>query len=373
MFTSHIHVLPRLVFLILFLFSGLIQANPITVTDTENREVVVPEHPQRVLLGFYFEDFYAIVGPDAYDRVVAISKDAWAGWRPGQWKNYLAVTPRLEQLADVGEVDSGTFNIEVAIASNPDVAVFAAWQFRALGEVVVDKLEAAGIPVVVVDFNAQTVEMHEKSAMTIGKLMGAEARAKQLVNEYKAAVADVSKRVAASNQEKAKKRVYVELGNKGPDTYGNSYGNTMWGRVIEMAGGDNIAATKLKSWGPLNPEYVLASDPEVIIILGSAWQSRPQAVLMGFGVEPEATVERLRPYMARPGWSNLAAVKHGEIHSLYHGGARTLYDYAFLQYIAKRLYPEAFTDIDPVATHRRFYETYLPIAADGTFMLQVTN
>jgi len=51
------------------------KAASITVTDTAGRSVEVPANPQRVLLGFYFEDFLAIVGPDAYDRVVAISRD----------------------------------------------------------------------------------------------------------------------------------------------------------------------------------------------------------------------------------------------------------------------------------------------------------
>jgi len=42
------------------------------VTDVLGREVTVPMDPQRILLGFYFEDFWAIGGRHAYDRVVAI-------------------------------------------------------------------------------------------------------------------------------------------------------------------------------------------------------------------------------------------------------------------------------------------------------------
>ncbi|MEO0363363.1 MAG: iron ABC transporter substrate-binding protein, partial [Pseudomonadota bacterium] len=80
-----------------------------TVTDVLGRTVEVPDEPQNVLVGFYFEDFFAIVGPDAYDRVSAISKDAWFGWRNLQWSAYAATTPRIEELADVGEVDAGTF------------------------------------------------------------------------------------------------------------------------------------------------------------------------------------------------------------------------------------------------------------------------
>lgn len=339
-----------------------------TIKDVLDREVTVPENPQRILLGFYFEDFYAIVGPNAYQRVVAISKETWQGWRNLQWQAYAAVDPRLEELVDVGDVDSGTFNIEAAIAARPDLAILAAWQYNALGEVA-GKLEAAGIPVVVVDYNAQTTEKHVLSTHIIGKIMDSEQRARHLAAQYVAAVADVHARIAAFKGEK--KPIYVELGNKGPDEYGNSYANTMWGKVIEEAGGLNLADGKIENWGPLNPEYVIASNPAMIIIPGSDWANRDKAVLMGFGIAPETTRERLRPFTDRPGWSNLAAVKNGEVYSLYHGGVRTLYDYAFLQYVAKALYPEAFADINPVANHKRFYDTYLPIPADGAFMVKL--
>ncbi len=341
-----------------------------TVTDVLGRTVEVPDDPQKVLLGFYFEDFFAIVGPDAYERVTAISKDAWQGWRSLQWQAYSKTTPRIEELSDVGEVDAGTFSIEAALASGADVAILAAWQYNALGEAV-ETLEAAGIPVVVADYNAQTVEKHVASTQLIGAVMGAEERAAQLADEYEAAVADVRARVAAAKT--PTKRVYVELGNRGPQVQGNSYGELMWGGMIITAGGDNIARDQVSKWAPLNPEYVIAQNPEVIFIAGSGWAGRDQAVRMGPGVDPAVTHERLRPYLDRPGWVDLQAVKDGEVHALYHGGARTLYDYAYLQYIGKVLYPEAFADVDPQATLDRFFATYLPIDAKGSYMTQLPN
>lgn len=342
------------------------QAEDITVTDTLGREVTVPHGAERVLLGFYFEDFYAIVGDGAYDRVVAISRDTWEGWRNTQWQAYLEVNPNIENLIDIGEVDSGTFNIEAAIASNPDVAILAAWQYRGLGETV-DKLEAAGIPVVVADYNAQTVEKHVASTLLIGQVMATEDRAQQLASEYEAAVADVIARVATTTE---RPKVYVELGSKGPAEVGNSYAGTMWAGVIEMAGGVNIAEGQIERWGPLNPEYVLASAPEVILIPGSGWAGRENAVLLGFGIGEDLTQSRLQPYAGRPGWNALPAIQNGNLFTVYHGGARTLYDYAFLQYVAKALHPEAFADVDPIETHRDFYRRYLLIEADGTFMAQ---
>ena len=346
---------------------SIAQAKTITVTDTLGRKVDVPASAKRILLGFYFEDFYAIGGKNAYDKVVAISKPAWRDWRYSQWQAYVAANPDIAKLVDVGEVDSGTFSIETAVSARPDVAIIAAWQYRGLGEGVA-KLEASGIPVVVADYNAQTVEKHTISTIMIGKILGQENRARKLADEYANAVRDVEERVLKAGGEP--KRVYIELGNKGAAEYGNSYSGHMWGGVINLAGGKNIALGKIAKWAPLNPEYVLASDPEAIFIAGSYWKNKKKAVLMGFGVKTEQTFERLSPYLSRPGWPNLTAVRDGEVHALYHGGARTLYDYTFLQYIAKVLYPEAFADIDPLKNHQRFYEAYLPIRTDGVFMIK---
>ncbi len=341
-------------------------ADNITLTDTMGRTVEVPEDPQRILLGFYFEDFMAVAGPEAYDRVVAISKDTWAGWRTLQWQTYAAAIPRLDELADVGEVDAGTFSLEAAIAAQPDVAVLAAWQYKTLGDVA-DRMEAAGIPIVVLDYNAQTVEMHVKSTQLLGQLMGAEERAQTLANEYAAAVAEVQARLATL-PEGAAPKVYVELARKGKDTVDNSYSGTQWGSVIDQLKAINIANGQISNWGKLSPEYVLAQNPQVVMLAGSGWAGRDQAVVMGPGVDSALTHERMQAYLGRPGWDGLDAVKEGKIIGIYHGGNRTLYDYAFLQFLAKAIYPEQFADVDPQATLNRFFATYMPVAFEGTYM-----
>lgn len=344
-------------------------AENITLTDTLGRTVKVPDTPERILLGFYFEDFMAVAGPEAYDRVVAISKDTWAGWRSLQWKTYAQAIPRLEELADVGEIDSGTFSLEAAIAAQPDVAVLAAWQYNTLGDVA-DRIEAAGIPIVVLDYNAQTVEKHVQSTEILGQLMNAEERARQLAEEYAAAVAEVETRLASVSSGDAPK-VYVELGRKGKDEVDNSYSGTQWGSVIDQLGAVNIANGQISKWGKLSPEYVLAQNPQVIMLAGSGWTGRDQAVIMGPGVDVALTHDRMAEYTQRPGWEGLDAVKNGNVFGVYHGGNRTLYDYAFLQFLAKAMYPQAFADVDPQATLNRFFETYMPVQFEGSYMTQL--
>ncbi len=345
----------------------LAYAQTITVTDVLDRKVEVTAEPQRILLGFYFEDFFAVGGPQAYDHVVAISRDAWESWRNFQWQAYTRAVPRIAEITDVGEVDAGTFSLEVAIDTRPDVAIIAAWQYGALGEMV-GRLEEAGIPVVVLDYNAQEVEKHVASTLALGAILGTQERAQELAQLYASAVADVEARVAGVGE---RPKVYLELGRKGAGEVDLSWGDVMWGRLAETAGGINIAKGHVARWAPLSPEHVLAQNPKAIFLPGSGWVGQDEAVSMGPGIDASIPHARMEPYLGRPGWSGLDAVKSRQVHALYHGGARTLYDFAFLQYIAKTLHPELFEDVDPQANLEAFFRDYMPIPLSGTYMTKL--
>lgn len=352
---------------ILAITFGLPAHPQITVTDLMDREVTIYRPAERVLLGFNFEDYMAIVGPGAMDKVIGVSLTPWRDWRPMQYKTYLKAMPSIANLLDVGDTESGTFSVEKVIAAKPDLAILAAWQYKALGEGA-QQIENAGIPLVVIDYNAQTLEKHVRSTLLIGKVMGADDRAKKLANFYTSVIEGTKARVAKEGA--SSKKVYVELAQAGPGKVGNSYGNGMWGGVIELVSGTNIAKGQVTNWGPLSPEYFMAQKPDVILLAGSEWPSKPEAVLVGFGADATLANQRMGAYLGRPGWSDLPAVKNGDVYAIYHGGARTLSDFVFVRYLAKVLYPDAFKDVDPMAELRAYYKTWLPIEADGVFVLR---
>ena len=350
-----------------FTTGAFASSKTIKIKDVLEREVEVPVNAERILVGFYFEDVFAVGGPDVYDRVVAISREAWEGWRNFQWQAYVAAVPKINEIADVGEVDGGSFSLEKAVATKPEVAILAAWQFNALGDVV-EQMEAAGIPVVVLDYNAQTVEKHVNSTLALGAVLGQTERAKELADNYKSSVEEVIKRVATTTE---RPNVHFELGRKGADEVGFSWGDVMWGKLVEVAGGTNIAKNEIAKWAPLNPEFVLAKNPEFIFLAGSGWVGKDKAIVMGPGVEVSKTHARMLPYKARPGWSEISAVKSGEISAVYHGGTRTLYDFAMLQFIAKTIHPKAFEDIDPMENLKQHFDKYMPIPLNGAYMTKL--
>lgn len=341
----------------------------ITVTDLDGRTASFDHVPQRVALGFYYEDYLAVAGPDGAGRIVALSRAPWADWRPNQWKAYTARFPALASLPDFGNADDGTFSVEALIAARPELAILSTWQTKAIGAPGMAQLDAAGIRVVALDYNAQTPERHVLSTQVLGAVTGQPGRAEQLAGLYREKIGDTLDRIARAGA--SHRKIYVELAQKGPSEVGNTYGKGMWAGVIDMVGGTNIATGQIENWGPLSQEYVLAAQPDVILLAGSEWVNRPEAVIMGFGATDAAAQPKMAAYLSRPGWSDLPAVKTREVYAVYHGGVRTLADFAYIRAVAKALYPEAFADVDPAAELRAYYADWLPVTADGLFITRL--
>ena len=146
----------------------------------------------------------------------------------------------------------------------------------------------------------------------------------------------------------------------------------MWGRMLQTAGGTNIAAGRIPAgWAPLAPEAVLAAAPDQVFLLGASWASSPDAARAGFGVSEAEARRSIAAYADRTGWSALPAVRDRELHVVETSLARSLWDWTATEYIAKQLHPERFGDVDPVADLRRYHEQYLPVAFDGCWMTRL--
>ena len=337
------------------------------VTDALGRTVDLPAKIDRVVVNFNFEEFTAVAGKEGWAKVVGMSKTLWSGWRRAIWSKYTPLIPNLAAMPEIGNVDDNSFNVESVIALKPDVVLLADFSWKVL-ETQRAQIEKAGIPIVVIDYNAQDLGRHLASTRALGRVMGAEDRAEDLARLYEAKYREIMERIAGAGA-KVKPRVHFELGRDGAEKIGNSYSGTMWGKIATLLGAENIADGKLAGpWGPLSAETVLAADPGFVFIAGSSWVGKPNCVKTGYDTDLAATRASLAPYAARPGWADLAAGKAREIHAVEHGLCRTLFDYVAMQYIAKRLYPAAFADVDPVKSFADHHAKYLPVAFSGTWM-----
>ena len=258
------------------------------------------------------------------------------------------------------------------MALKPDVLILAEWQYQTIGSEL-PKLEQAGVPIIVVDFNAQSVERHTQSAKIFGQLAGTEERANKIADEYAQGIADIQKRVKEANLPKPK--IYIEFGNKGPSEYSFTFGKNMWGAIAETVGGDNVSAPFVENWGPINPEQLLAAQPEVIMISGTEMghETNNEMMAMGININEQDAQKRLKGFLTRAGWQDLPAVKNHRVYGIYHTASRSLSDLAAAQFMAKALYPKLFEDIDPQKLTDSIQNNYLPIIPSGTFFIKLKD
>ncbi|MCR2102480.1 ABC transporter substrate-binding protein [Campylobacter upsaliensis] len=355
--------------LFLMLVSSFSFSKEVILKDVLDREVKLNLPAKRIALGFYYTDFLAVGGVKSLDKVVGFSKAVWTDWTPASWELYSKTLPQLNSIADFGEVEVGTFSVEKVLSLKPDLLILAAWQYQVL-EFDLEPIIEANIPIIVLDYNKEKVELHAKSTELLGVITGEEKRAKELIDFYKNTANEVANRIEKAQLPKPK--IYIEFGNKGPNETGFTYGKDMWGALIELAGGENIAAPFVKQWAPINPEQVIVSKPDVIMIAGreTELKKNQEAMVMGFNIDKKEALKRLEAYKNRPGWSALPAIKDNRLYGLYMGASRTLADAAMIQYIAKALYPSLFEDIDPIQTYINFHKNYLPVIPKGTFGVQ---
>lgn len=338
------------------------------ITDALGRTIALKATAERIVVGFNFEEFTAVAGATGWDRVVGFDRHQWENNRRASWVRYQAAIPRLATIADIGDTERDTFSVERVLGLKPDLLITLAAGYTSRAPLMA-QVEQAGVPILVVDYNAQTLEKHIASTLALGQAIGNEDRAHALADLYAQQLGDIQQRVAG----RPKPKTYVELGYGGPDVFGNTYNNAMWGRMVEFAGGTNIASGRIPTgWAPMSPEYVLAAAPEHIFITASSWANAPNAVRAGYDYDIETTRRTLAPYTGRPGWSALAAIRDNELHAIETGLARSLWDWTGTQYIAKQLHPDAFTDIDPVESLRRYHEQFLPVKFEGCWMARLT-
>jgi raw score 10.12 len=363
----------RLILAVLLLTFGITtQAEIKKIKDVLGREVNVDVPVKNAVLGFYYPDYIAVTGVENFKYVKGISREFWEKFNPGSWALFSEKMPELKNIADIGNVNTGTFSTEKTLALKPDVLILAEWQYQTIGSEL-PKLEQAGVPIIVVDFNAQSVERHTQSAKIFGQLAGTEERANKIADEYAQGITDIQKRVKEANLPKPK--IYVEFGNKGPSEYSFTFGKNMWGAIAETVGGDNVSAPFVENWGPINPEQLLAAQPEVIMISGTEMghETNDEMMAMGININEQDAQKRLKGFLTRAGWQDLPAVKNHRVYGIYHTASRSLSDLAAAQFMAKALYPKLFEDIDPQKTFMDFHKNYLPIIPSGTFFIKLKD
>jgi len=340
-------------------------ADPVVVKDVTGRGVEVNLPVKHVILGEGRQIYFlaALDKENPFQSVVGW-RDDLAKADPESYAAYLARYPGIAKLPTFGGMKDGTFDIEQALALKPDVILMNIDAKTATEEAgYIEKLAKVGIPLVYVDFRERPMENTEPSMRLMGKLMGKEQVAENFIRFRSDAIKQVTDVLEKENPKKPV--VFVERAGGYSDDCCMSFGSENFGKMVELAGGTNMAKDIIPgTFGTVNPEQIIASNPDQVVITGSMWEAYVPGgdwVGVGYGADLKEARRKLDNLAKRPAFTGIKAVENGDVHGIWHQFYNSPYQFVALQQLAKWLHPDLFKDLDPDATFKELYTRFLPL------------
>jgi iron complex transport system substrate-binding protein len=280
--------------------------------------------------------------------------------------------PGLDKVPLVGAGSVETFSIEQALAVRPDIAVFSGGYGPSVKSTeIVTRLEAAGVPVVFIDFIAKPLDNTTRSLAILGQLLGREKQAKAYIDFYDAHMQRIADRLAQSKP--AFPNVFMHA-HAGLGDCCASPGRATIGAFIDAAGGNNIAGDVFKQlFGQLNLEYVLSKRPDVYVGTGGVHLMGKGGLVLGPGIDESVSRAGLASIVARPGIADLPAVRNGRVYGIWHIFNNNPANFLAVEVMAKWFHPELFADIDPKASLNDLNEKFLPVSMQGTYWVELDS
>ena len=300
----------------------------ISVQDMAGRTVNVPVNVEKVVgVGCSARE---IVYLGAEDKIVGIeqiesnSQGAWGNELP-----YIKSNKDLMDLPIIGNAKTDTVDYEKLSSLKPDV-VFAGTPEQA--NLIQNK---TGIPTIVTYVGAvgteQQMEKYENSLTMMGKVLGKEDRASELIGYMDEIEKDLKDR---TNNAKKDKKVYIAgqafygvHGITSTNPYYPSFIHLNATNVASGVGGDNATVHAIQ----IDKEQLIQWNPDYIFIEGASNQVIKDDI------------------SKNPDYKNMSAIKNKKVHNLL---TYCLYSYnkeemfANSYYVGKILYPEEFADVD---------------------------
>lgn len=341
-------------------------AAEIRLTDIAGHEVVLPAPAQRLVLGE--ARHLSVLGILRDDPVALV-----AGWRldkglePVTLAAYRARFPALDAIRPVGAGNRG-LSAESVIALAPDLVVLSLVdatdpQMRQP----LAQLDAAGIPVVFVDFFSHPLENSMPSLRLLGRLTGTEARAESFAAFYEARLARIRDRLATAAEPAP--RVFIQV-HAAPSGCCATVGNGVFHDFIEAAGGHNIGGEVVPGLlGSLSLEHLLAADPDIFLATGGQHMAARGGLVLGPGVPAGMAEDSFARLLAAPGLSDLRAVREGHALAIWHLFNDSPVHIALIEYLARAFHPDLFADLDPLATLEEVQARFSPVQLPGTWWL----
>ncbi|MCW6061106.1 ABC transporter substrate-binding protein [Clostridium sporogenes] len=267
----------------------------IKITDSYGKELTFEKAPEKIIS----------LSPGATETIYALNKENTLVGR-SDFDDYPAAVSKVKSVGGVKDP-----SIEKITELKPDLVIGGAH----FSKDTVKKLEDLGIKVAVL-YGAEDLDGAYKNIMDISTILGVTEKGQTMVDGMKKKVESVENKVKSLNKPKV---YYVVDFGKADFTAG---GDTFIGKMIEKAGGENIAKDT-KGWN-YSFEKIVENKPEMII-LSDKFNTK-------------------KNFLAADKYKDLAAVKGNKIYEiddnmLLRQGPRQADG---LEALAKLIHPEAF-------------------------------
>lgn len=349
----------------------------ITITDLAGRTVDVAVPVERIVLGEgrVLPTLGILDREDPTQRIVGTMGD-FEQFDAAGYADFSKHFPGVEDITRVGKSGSYTFSLEAVVSQRPDLVLLGIGGGHSPSERhtdILEKLEAAGIPVVFIDFRIEPLVNTPASLRLLGRLMGRQDEAEEFIAFYEMNLAKVSEGLAGLE---TRPTVFLEsrVGLR-PDCC-EAMGNKMMGRFIDWAGGINLLGEQIPgTHGTVALEYLLTHQPDhyfaTAIGSPSTVEEFPERIVLGAGVDEETARTSLSLVRARKGLKELSAVQEGRAFAVWHHFYNTPMHVAAVQAMAKQLHPERFRSLSPEATLQAYFDRFQAVPLNGVYWVSL--
>ncbi len=370
-------MLMRILTCITLCFITIHSASALTVVDLAGRTVKLDKPATRIILGE--GRFIAAIGildrKNPIKRIVGMLGE-FKKFDPAGYAVYAKSFPEIENIPLFGLTSKSSVSVEKAIALKPEVAIFGLSGHgpSARSKPLIDKLEAAGIKTVFIDFRDNPLANTIKSIALLGKVMGRDKEAAEYIEFYKKELAKVTDVVKTIKSKKP--TVFLETHVGASNECCRTIARGMISAFIEYVGGANISKKIIPGIsGVVNLEYLIAQQPDIYIgtAIGTVAASKkaPTRIVLGADSSPEHAANSLKRAMARPGMATLTAVKNKRVYAIWHHYYNSPLNIIAIQAFAKWIHPEHFKDLDPAETLKTLHSRFQPLPATGKYLIEL--
>lgn len=345
-----------------------------TIIDIDGNHVVIPDHPQRIVLGESRMLYtLALLEPgDPFQHIVAWPQDL-KKYDSQTWNSFARQFPQMLKIPSLGSGGPNAINPEQILAMKPDVVILPSLaRYDDADLRLVTMLKAAHIPVVKIDLRVHLLKNTRRSVEIFGEVLNQQARAQAFNRFYDRHMQVIRERLDRYHGPKPSVLLQLHLGRRNECCVTAINGSL--GELLNAAGGENIAnKTQHGVFGRLSEESVIAAQPDYYIATGFGDNASQGLLKLGPEVAPETVLSSFRQLTAQQnGLRELNAVHNGHSAVIWMNFYLSPWHIAATEFMAKTLYPQLFADVEPEQTLQQIFHDFLPIPFSGTYFTLIS-